>query len=67
MVEKIHIADIQHWAHGYFGLTVIGNAGNAPCLVPLTVSYLTNLAGSNEIKIQNFYDRVRSDITAKVI
>ena len=46
---------------GYFGLQGIVN-GNQLLPHPLALSYLTHLAGGSEIEIQNFYDRVRTDI-----
>ena len=42
-VEKIHIADIHHQAHAYFGLIGIGNVGNQVLTNPLVISASTKL------------------------
>ena len=63
-VKNIQIADIHYHAHGYFGLIGIGNIGNNSLPNPLVVSDLKNLAGDLR-QVQNFYERVVSDMTAK--
>ena len=64
-VEQIQIEDIQVQAFLYFGLLGIGNV-NSALTNPLVLSALKNLA-NNQQKIQNFHDRVRSDIIDKTI
>ena len=59
LVEHIMIEDIKNQAHGYFGLQGIGNV-NQILSNPLIVSDITQLAGGNKTKIQNFRDMVRS-------
>ena len=49
-----------------FLLQGIGNV-DISLLVPLTVSYLANLAGGDAVEMQNKYDRVRSNITAQAV
>ena len=49
-----------------FLLQGIGNV-DISLLVPLTVSYLANLAGGDAVEMQNKYDRVRSNIKAQAI
>ena len=53
VVKQIHISDIYHQAHVYFGLIGIVNASINPLPNPLTVSALTNLDGDNEIEVQH--------------
>ena len=60
------IGYIQNKAHRYFGLQVIGNA-NKVLPNPLAVSYTAQLSGGNAIEIQNFHDKVCSDMAAKEI
>ena len=57
---------MHHKEHRYFGLLGIGNVVNQLLPNPLVVSYLQNLDGSAQ-GVQNFYDRVRSDMIAKAI
>ena len=45
-VENIHISDMNHQAHGYFGILGIRNDGNEVLTNPLVVSALLNLTGS---------------------
>ena len=66
MVEQIQLADMHIQAFGYFGLQGIGNL-NQVLPNSLSVSDLTHISGGNETEIQNFYDRVRSDMIAKEI
>ena len=50
-VDQIHIADIHHQSHGYFGVMGIGNVVNNVLPNPLLVSTLQNLAVSaQEVK-----------------
>ena len=58
-VENIHISDMHHQSHGYFGLPGIENVGNQVLPKPLVVSYLPSLS-KNAQEVQNFYDRLRS-------
>ena len=64
-VDHIQLADIHHQAHGYFGLTGIGNFVN---VLPnsLLVSALLNLSTSAQ-ELQHFYHRLRSDMINKSI
>ena len=66
VIEHILLEYIQNNAHGYFGLKVIGNI-NLVLPNTLKISGLTQLAGGNAIEIQNFHDRVRSEMIAKAI
>ena len=52
-VENIHIADIHHQAHGYFGVPGNGNIGNQLLPKPFVLSALHNLANSAQL-VQNF-------------
>ena len=45
----------------------IGNVGIAPLLYPWKLSYMTYLYDVNAIEINNFYDRLCSDMIAKSI
>ena len=64
-VDQINIADMHIQAFGYFVLQVFVNI-NQVLPNPLVVSSPQNL--SNTIyEVQNFYDRVRSDMIAKAI
>ena len=54
VVEHIQLVDIQKQPHGYFGLQGIENA-DISLPSPLTVSYLANLAGGDEVEIQNVF------------
>ena len=65
-VYQIKIVDMHHQAHGYFVLISIGIIGNSILPKPLVVSYLQNLASSAN-QVHNFYDKARSDMTAKEI
>ena len=65
-VEQIKIADIHYQAHGYFGLSGIGNVVNNVLSNPLVVSDLLSLA-NNPQEVQHFFDRVRSYMIAKAI
>ena len=65
-VEQIQISDMHQQAHGYFGLLGIGNVENKVLPKPLAVSGIQNLA-NNDREVQNFYDRVHSDMIAKAI
>ena len=65
-VEKIQIMDMQHQAHGYFGLPGIRNVGNQVFPKTLVVRALQNL-GKNAQELQNLYNRVRPDMIAKAI
>ena len=64
-VEQIHIVDIHHQAHVYFGLTIIGNVVN-DLPNPLVLSVILNLDTTSQ-EVQNLYDRVRSDMISKII
>ena len=62
---NIQIADINHKAHEYFGLTgtinVVSSLSN-----PLVVLDLLHLA-TRAKEVQNFYDKLHSDMIAKTI
>ena len=60
-VEKIHIADMHHQAHVYFGPIVIGNVGNQVLTNPLVISALLNLVTSSQ-ESKHFYDSMSSDM-----
>ena len=63
---QIQIADMNHQAHGYFGLLGIGNVGNQVIPDPLVVSNLQNMDGDTQT-VQTFYDKVHSYMIAKEI
>ena len=63
-LEKIQISDMHHQAHVYFGLLIIGNIVNRVLPNLLVLSDLQKLT-KNAQEVQNFYDRVCSDIIAK--
>ena len=68
-VEQIILEEIQIQSHGYFGLLGIVNYVD-PLPSPLTLSALTQLSdngGTSAVGIQNFFDRLSSDIIAKAI
>ena len=65
-IYKIQLAYVHHQAHEYFRLIGIINIGSNVLPDPLLVSDLLNLAGSEQ-EIQNFYDKVHSDMIAKEI
>ena len=65
----MQLDDKKNQAEGYFGLPGIGKYV-APLPSPLTASSLTHLydgTQNQEAKIQNFFDRMRSDIIYKAI
>ena len=65
-VEQINIADINHQANEYVGITGIVNFGNNVLPNTLEASVPLNLAtGAQEV--QNFYDSVFSYMIAKEI
>ena len=65
-VEKIHVADMHHEEHEFFGLLVNRNVGNQVLTNTLVVSSLQNLA-NNTKEVQHLYDRQRLDMKAKAI
>ena len=65
-VEKIHISDMHHQAHGYFGLIGIGNVVNQVLPKPLVLSDLQKFDASSQ-EVQKFYDKLRLDIIANAM
>ena len=64
-VDQIQFSDIQHQAHGYFGLRSFVNVVNI-LPKPLVVSDLLKLFTSAQ-EVKKFNDRVCSDMIAKAI
>ena len=64
-VDQINIADMHIQSFGYFVLQVIVNI-NQVLPNPIVVSYLQNLPNTI-YEVENFYDRVRSDMIAKAV
>ena len=70
VVEQIKFLKIQKQAHIYFRLLGIGNMGIVALPISLSVFPQTHLSdnhAASTMEIQNFYDRIRSDMISKGI